>query len=217
MASAPQSRPTGTAGAKGLASAVHARVQEWITRLGRISGALVREMSGLGDRDARRPDGGQIDLARAWALMARATGFLRALQARVVAELMAKLAAMHPEQKRPDRPEPPADGPTGRPTREPTPSTERRKPLDHFIAGKPLAEVVAQICADLGEAAVLFGKTETAREIATIAAAVRELLGGPAEGWTPEPVARPAASPAQAAEPAAPQGAARPPRAPDSG
>jgi hypothetical protein len=85
------------------------------------------------------------------------------------------------------------------------------------IKGKPTAEVVGQICADLDAAATLLNNDEAAGQIAAIAAAARALLGAPAETWTKLPPPDLPEGAAGAAEPAATHAAVMRLPAPDSG
>jgi hypothetical protein len=89
---------------------------------------------------------------------------------------------------------------------------------DDGIGDRPAAEVVAQICADLSNAATILRMPRAAAQIAEIAAAARALLGGPEEAWTPlSVVVRSSDLPAGEMEVAVAPVAVPPSPAPDSG
>ena len=156
----------------------------WLRRLADIGVALVVRMSGIA---ALRPAQGaaatvRVDLELAWSLVARAMRWTRALRARLAAEAVAAKAAMDADDGRfLDRPERLDDGSAWNEYRTAHRAAPAGRPEpDDCIDGKPVAEVVGQICADLGAAATLLGDAEAARHIAAIAAAARALLGDPA-------------------------------------
>jgi hypothetical protein len=131
-----------------------------------------------------------IDLELAWDLLGRAMRWMRALHVRLDDEAEAAKLAM-PQAKR--RPAVRLDWSDGRNLNGDMPS-RRAGPLRWLettdcIDGKPMAEVMAQICADLDAVAAVLGAA-IPPQIAAIAAAARALLGGPVEGWTALPIVR---------------------------
>jgi len=200
----PRSRPPGPTLQLGR------QLGRWLGRLADIGVALVVLMGGIA---AQRPAHGaaetvRVDLDLAWSLVARAMRWTRALRARLAAEAVAAKAAMDPDERLLDRPERLHDGSVWNENRTAHRAAPAGRPEpDDCIDGKPVAEVVGQICADLGAAATLLGDAEAARHIAAIAAAARALLvspegaGAAAIPGTPDraPVeAEPAAMPAPA-------------------
>jgi hypothetical protein len=125
---------------------------------------------------------GRTDLNLVWDLLARATRWTQALRARLKAEAAAARARMEPKESLFDTPDWHENLLPACRTRAP------RQVPDDCIDGKPVAEVVAQICADLGLAAVLMDSREAAEQIAKIAEKARALVDAPDEAWTPLPV-----------------------------
>ena len=179
----PRSRPLGPTGQLGRQLG-RWQLGRWLARLGDIGVALVVRMGGIA---AQRPAHGaaetvRVDLELAWSLVARAIRWTRALRARLAAEAVAAKAAMDADDGRfLDRPERLDDGSVWNENRTAHRAAPAGRPEpDDCIDGKPVADVVGQICADLGAAATLLGDAEAARQIAAIAAAARALLGDPA-------------------------------------
>jgi hypothetical protein len=156
-------------------------------------------MERIGRLDASRrgfPDAPRtVDLTMVGALVARAMRWARALQARLAAERKARAALRR--QKRGSKRAEPMDGRLAelaamlrdirRELAELEPPAEKPEP-DDCIDGKETAEVVGQICADLGVAATLMRSARFARRIEAIAAKAQALLGGPDEAWKAPPI-----------------------------
>jgi hypothetical protein len=236
-ASDPQTRPSRPAGQDATDARarlrVGRRVGRWLGQLVDIAEGLVGRMRSIAasqrEDPAARP---AIDLDLGSSLLARAMRWTRALRARLAAEAEDARAAMKRENIWREPPERLNDWDEGGDDLDWVDATLRRLSLrrqapaetaaeppaaDDCIDGKPVAEVVAQICADLGVAATLLRGAEAAQRIAAIAAEAHALLGGP-EAWTPPPI--PAAEQRSAAEPAASAQAAPMPTpvpAPDTG
>jgi hypothetical protein len=98
------------------------------------------------------------------------------------------------------------------------PRRPRTPDPDSAIRRKPVAEILDQICADLGAAATLLGETDAAREVAAIRAAARALLTGAGAGTMAASMSMPVpgARTAGGAGPL-PLSAAAAPHAPDTG
>ncbi len=159
------------------------RIRQWLWQLGEIG---VRVMEGVTALSIHRrknpvPNGRfEVDLARR--LVVRAMRWVEALRLRLAAEAK---AARGPKERRVSDFDPPEDL---LPHRRPKPKRWEpayRAEADDGIGNRPAAEVVAQICADLGTAAKILNMPRAAAQIAEIAAAARALLGGPEEAWTP--------------------------------
>jgi hypothetical protein len=205
-ASALPPRPSGPMGPAATAARVRRRLKRW---LGQLAGLASDAMRRMGDTiDLRRAQGGKtgslmapgdgrLDLNLVCELAGRAMRWTRALQARLVAEAAAAKAEMKLENRWREPPERLNDWderdddvswidstlrrlshprPAGAPTR------------DDCIDGLPTAEVIGQICNDLGIVAVLFRSAETGERIAAIAAGAHALLGGQDRPWTPPPI-----------------------------
>ena len=176
----PRSQPPGPTGPWQLGPW---QLGRWLGRLADIGVALVVLMGGIA---VQRPAHGaaetvRVDLDLAWSLVARAMRWTRALRARLAAEAVAAKAAMDGDERLLDRPERLDDGSAWNEYRTAHRAAPAGRPEpDDCIDGKPVAEVVGQICADLGSAATLLGDAEAAQQIAAIAAAARALLGDPA-------------------------------------
>lgn len=165
----------------------HGWLPRWLMQLSVIAATLGRRMSHLDAHRATNPTvPATIDVEPAWHLVGRAMRWITALVARIVAERKAALAATVPanRQTAPDA----LGEPAPRIPREAAP--RERLGRDTCIDGKPDAEVVGQICADLSEAATLLQSPSLVRQIAEIAASARALLGGPDASWTPLPMIR---------------------------
>ena len=205
-ASAPAATPSGLAGESQVARG-RSRLRRWLGEMADIGANL---MENIGRIAAFRrtnpaiPPG--VDLGVVGALVARAMRWSRALQARFAAEKKAR-AAQEPATR--DRLQPatrdsrqagPLDGALAgiegmlrgiRRELEPAAAPVEKPEPDDCIDGKATAEVVGQICADLGIAATLMRGARAARQIEAIAAKARALLGGPEEPWTAPPIPPP--------------------------
>jgi hypothetical protein len=152
-----------------------------------IAVTLGRRMSRLDAYRAATPAvPATVDVNLGWHLVTRAMRWMTALGMRLRAEHKAALAAAVATPRQ-----------TGRDVRDETATRSARKPApglrigrETCIDGKPAAEVIGQICADLTQAATLLQSPSLARQIAEIAAAARALLGGPDAAWTPRPMIR---------------------------
>jgi hypothetical protein len=178
-----------------------------------------------------------IDLDLGWGLLERAMRWTRALRVRLAAEAEDARATIRRETVWRERPERLNDWDEHGDDLDWVDARVRRLRLrrlaqaeaaleapapddviDDGIDGRPVAEVVAHICVDLGVAATLLCGAEAAQQIAAIAAEAHALLGGP-EAWTP-PIPqlgqRAAAEPA-VAEQAEEEPVPEPVPAPDTG
>ncbi len=150
-------------------------------QLGDIGAALAGHMRDIAPwrRTDGRTEAAGIDLELGWELLRRAMRWITALQIRLAAETKAARVGMDPEERLDDA----EDWDIDRLVRRlraadlPRPIKPREDCPDDCIAGKPMAEVVEQICADLSALATMLGKTEAGREIEAIVAAARALLG----------------------------------------
>jgi hypothetical protein len=161
------------------------QIRAWLWQLGEIGVRVVESVTALSVHRRKNPAPNgrfEVDLARR--LVVRAMRWVEALRIRLAAEAK---AARGPKERRVsdyDAPEALLPG-RPRPKRwEPAYKAE----ADDGIGNRPAAEVVAQICADLGTASTILRMPRAAAQIAEIAAAARALLGGPEEAWTPMPV-----------------------------
>jgi hypothetical protein len=161
------------------------------------------------------------DVEQAWELVGQTIRWARVLVRRFCADAEADKAELEKlvaaELARTEPAEPVAAKPAGKQPVRAKPRGPRGPDLDRAIRRKTVAEIVEQICADLGAAATLLGETEAAQDIAAIAAEMRALLDDAGYGVgaavsRPGPGVRPAG-----AGPAAMPAAAGPLRAPDSG
>ncbi len=172
------------------------RVSRW---LGEMVGIGARLMERVGRLDASRrahPETPRtVDLTVVGALVARAMRWTRALQARFAAERKARAALRRQKHGR-KRAEPP-DAEVAELSRlfreirrelTEAPAPAEKPAPDDCIDGKETAEVVGQICADLGVAATLMRSARFARRIEAIAAKAQALLGGPDEAWKAPPI-----------------------------
>jgi hypothetical protein len=203
-ASAQRDHPGDPDGLAGTDAATLGHVGGWLVQLADIAVALAERMNRSAAYRRANPEiPATVDLDRGWALVTRAMRWVGALQGRFMAEIkavakivlaaevtVAKAAGEVRENRR--------DGPEQAPVNK-KPSvraTTGRMPPEHCIDGKSVAEVVAQICADLSLAATLLHGRSTAQQIAAIAEAARALLGGPDQEWRalPVPDARPRAA-----------------------
>ncbi len=208
-ASAPPETPPATG---------HAWLPRWVMQLTEIAATLGQRLRRLGEYRAASPTvvPATVDAELGWHLVGRAMRWITALVMRIAAERKAALAATVATERQTGR-DAPAD-PAPRSPRQP--AAGARLGRETCIDGKPAAEVIGQICADLTEAAVLLQSPSMARRIAEIAAAARALLGGPGAAWTPLPLIRRGcrvAASTVAAAMADLMGAASPPAAPDTG
>jgi hypothetical protein len=131
-----------------------------------------------------------LDLGLGRDLLLRAMRWIAALQGRFTAEARAatKIAIEPPE-----RPSSPLDKDVDELARMiraaggPKPVQYRGVRRDDCTDGKPEAEVVAQICADLAVVATMLDDDEARQQIAAIAAAARAMLGEPEAALLPLP------------------------------
>jgi hypothetical protein len=197
-ASVPAARLSGPAEEE-KAVRCRSRVSRWLREMVGIGAKLVERIGRLDASRRAYPDTPRtVDLAVVGALVARAMRWTRALQARFAAERRARAAALR--QKRGHERAKPPDGELAELARlfreirseilgAPAPA-EKPAP-DDCIDGKETAEVVGQICADLGVAATLMRGARFARRIEAIAAKAQALLGGPDEAWKAPPIPKP--------------------------
>jgi hypothetical protein len=199
-ASDPQD-PAGQAVAAG--ARLWRRMVRWVGRLGRIHADLAERMDRVADQRATAgvAEGG-FDLQLGWALVTRAARWTRALRTwmrevavAVPGEAVAPLAAGLDARR--------GAAPKG-PRRAPIRPRGARYGRTDCIEGLTVGEVVAQICADLADAAVLLRADQAGKAIARIAAAARKLLGGPDATWTKQPPPPRWGAPAADAAPASP-------------
>jgi hypothetical protein len=151
-----------------------------------IGTELIVAMSATVHRQVHGAVAVSVDIDRPRHLVARAMRWTRALQARLMAEAAAAAAGkakagIDPKERLPDRAEMLSDPPEWLDD-DPDWTTFRaaraRKPEpDDCIEGKPDAEVVGQICADLAAAAMLLGASEAVRLVAAITDETRSPLG----------------------------------------
>ncbi len=156
------------------------RLWGWLRRLGEVGTAMVgwaEDALALRHANPSRPR--TLDLASAWALLRRAGRWMRALRIRLKVEVKAARETGQSDRTAPDWHEYLLRSAAWLP---------RKRPPAIRIDDTPTDQVFAQICADLEAAAKLLRSPSAMAKIAAIAAAARELLGGPAEGWTPPPV-----------------------------
>jgi hypothetical protein len=191
------------------------RIRAWLGQLADIGVGLAESVTDLSiyRRKNPTPNGrAEVDFARR--LVVRAMRWVEALRVRLAAEAKAARGMKDPRSSDYDAPEELLPHLRPRPQRwEPIYAPQP----DDGIGDRPTAEVVAQICADLGTAAIMLQSPRAAAQIAEIAAAARALLAGPDEAWTPLPVVAPPAPVAGEAEVAVLPTAAPPLPAPDSG
>jgi hypothetical protein len=210
-ASVPQAEPSREDG----------RLRQWLKALLLLGVVLVTEMRHV--TDPRSQEGTVGDVAEAcakhslaWELVTRAMQWVRALQARLAAEARTERTGLSPEAERLER----AARLLARPAwykpskaRKRAPDTRIRPRADDCIAGMPVAEVVAHICADLTAAATLLAKSKALRIVGSIAEAARAMLGGSDDAWKPRPMGWATGGAGAASLPAAAMGL----RAPDTG
>jgi hypothetical protein len=205
-ASAPQTRPSRPAGSAATEAArVRRRLGRWLEQLAGLAVGVLERMSAVVARRRRQgavrgtamgPGVGRVDLNLPFDLLARAMRWSRALGVRLKAEAEAAKAAMKLQNQWRERPEPAerledSDDDFGwidrtlRRVRNGPPAAALAP--DDCIDGKPTAEVVGQICVDLGVAASMLCCYAALEQIVAIAEAGRALLAGPDEAWTPLP------------------------------
>jgi hypothetical protein len=197
-----------------------------VNRLNQIGGALSTVVLRIRQR---RPAGAAVeaappaeDVERAWDLLGRTIRWARVLLMRISAELEAEttvLKAMIAAEQATDPTAAVSAAPEASEPAAARPRRARAPDPDRGIKRKTVAEIVEQICADMGAAATLLGETEAAREVAAIAAAMRALLNGAGDGVSAA-VSPPGPGPGVSAAgsgPAMLPAAAGPLRAPDSG
>jgi hypothetical protein len=157
------------------------RVSRWLGQLDEIGAALAMDMRDIAPwrRTNGRLEAAGIDLELGWELVRRAMRWIAALQLRLAAEARAARVGMEPAERRDEAPEWDGDRLVRRLRAAdlPRPIRPRQVRLDDCIDGRPMAEVVEQICADLDALATVLGKAEAGRQIEVIAAAARALLG----------------------------------------
>jgi hypothetical protein len=217
MSSAPPAPDASAQPAPAPQPAGHAGLPWWLKQLAVIAATLARRMGGLDAHHEANPTvPAIIDLDLACHLVGRAMRWMTALVARIVAERKAASAAAVQADRLTGRD---ASGKPACPSaREAAPGARAER--ERGISGKPAAEVIGQICADLTAAATLLQSPALVRQIAEIAAAARALLDGPRAAWRPLPMirrGRHAASDAAAAAAAAMIAAVMPVPAPDTG
>jgi hypothetical protein len=157
------------------------RVRRWLRLLDDIGAALATDMRDIAPwlRMNGRVEAAGIDLELGWELVRRAMRWISALQLRLAAETRAARVGLDPAERLDDA----EDWDIDRLVRRlravdlPRPIRRRDERTDDCIDGKPAAEVVEQVCADLAALATLLGKTEAGRQIEAIAAAARSWLG----------------------------------------
>jgi hypothetical protein len=199
----PPLQPPVPAGKPALDPAAQARrrVGRWLRYLSDIGAVLTTSLRDLARRrfeagddepeDGVASDGKSagIDLGLGRALIHRALRWIAALQDRFTAEARATKASKSPIERLLD--------PSGLDLEaafRQLQAAERPKPIryppmrrDDCIDGKPTAEVVAQICADLDAAAEMMSEDRARRRIAAIADAARAFLGEPEAALLPPP------------------------------
>jgi hypothetical protein len=170
------------------------RIRQWLGQLGEISARVMEGVTVLSNYRRRNPTSdGCVEVDLAHRLVVRAMRWIEALRARLAAEAQAARGMREPRYRDYDPPHKPVVRHRRPKVWKPTYAVQP----DHGIGDRPAAEVVAQICADLGTAAKITHSPRSAARIAEIAAAARALLGGPDEAWTPMmPAVLPSASPA---------------------
>jgi len=157
------------------------RVRRWLGQLDDIGATLAMDMRDSASwRQANgRVEAAGIDLELGWELVRRAMRWIRALQLRLAAEAKAARAGLDPAERLDDAEDWGTDRLVSRLRAAdlPRPIRPRQPCPDDCIDGKPMAEVVEQICADLDALATLLGKAEAGRQIEVIAATARARLG----------------------------------------
>jgi len=197
-ASALQPRPSGPTGPERKAARGRLRLRRWLDELADIGRGVVQLIRARVVERREYPAASWItDLDLVGNLVARAMRWSRALRIRLAAEAEAAKAAMKLANRWREPAERLNDWYDGedevdwldrslRRMRNPPPA-EAGAP-DDCIDGLPTAEVVGQICTDLGIAAALFRSAAMGQQIAAIAAGAHALLDGAGEPWTPPPI-----------------------------
>jgi hypothetical protein len=177
---------------------LRARLTWWLRQLTGIGAGLGNAVNNR----ARAPAAaGGVQLRLAWALVARAMQWTRALEARLAAEArqatrkplgalgrLTRLAARADRDREMDDWDADPEA-----ARWPKTAPERKPAPYHCIRGQTDAQVVMQICADLHEAAMLLGEDAPARRIEEIFdAASRVLCPRLAEPAAPQDTTQPA-------------------------
>jgi len=174
------------------AARVRRRVGRWLRHLSDIGATLTTSLRGLARSQfaSERVEPAALDLGLGRDLLLRAMRWIAALQARFTAEARAATRiAIDP----PERPSGPLDQDVDalarmlRAIEGPKPVQYRGVRRDDCTDGKPTAEVVTQICADLAVVATMLDDDEAKRQIAAIAAAARAMLGEPEAALLPMP------------------------------
>jgi hypothetical protein len=173
------------------------RIRAWLGQLADIGVGLAESVTDLSIYRRKNPTpNGRVEVDFARRLVVRAMRWVEALRVRLAAEAKAARGMKDPRSSDYDAPEELLPHLRPRPQRwEPIYAPQP----DDGIGDRPTAEVVAQICADLGTAAEITKSPRAAAQIAEIAAAARALLDGPDEAWKPLSVVRPPAPPASEA------------------
>jgi hypothetical protein len=168
------------------------RVGRWLRQMSDIGAKLTTSLRGLARSQFKSEcvEAAALDLGLGRDLLLRAMRWIAALQGRFTAEARAatKIAIEPPE-----RPSSPLDKDVDELARMiraaggPKPVQYRGVRRDDCTDGKPEAEVVAQICADLAVVATMLDDDEARQQIAAIAAAARAMLGEPEAALLPLP------------------------------
>jgi hypothetical protein len=176
----------------------------------RLVGRWLRELTGIGVKIAagitelarwRRVTGtGEavpIDINLGWVLVRRAMHWMAALRTRLDAENAAAKIGIDPPEQVIDPSDSDVDQAVKRlraaavpkPAREPAEGHDVSRNLGRAVSieGMSAADVVAQICADLGAAATLLSEADARRQIEAIAAAAQALLGESTAALLPAP------------------------------
>jgi hypothetical protein len=165
------------------------RIRQWLGQLADIGVGLAESVTDLSMYRRKNPTpNGRVEVDFARRLVVRAMRWIEALRVRLAAEAKAARGMKDPRSSDYDAPEELLPHLRPRPQRwEPIYAPQP----DDGIGDRPTAEVVAQICADLGTAAEITRSPRAAAQIAEIAATARALLDGPDEAWKPLSVVRP--------------------------
>jgi hypothetical protein len=168
---------------------IHRPLMRLIGRIGAVGSVLMETVQ----RIRRRRAGGDAaddapprhDVDRAWELVGETIRWMRVLMVRLTGNIVAaKAALLQAEAAARGGIEPPetaaAEADPGKPVRDKKRGPREPDP-DRAIRRKSIAQILEQVCADLGAVAALLGDTEAAREVATIVGALRALLDGAVE------------------------------------